>query len=212
MGLKLIEPGLYANDISYAGDDLAKYETLVKYSRMPMGSKKTKRLSAFEDVPGREEAWKATIEFINDQIDPPLLFLYGPPGRSKTHLALAIGWVFLAKLRSVLYYEVVELLDDLRDGYRSQFDYDDPKSHSSIMKRLKNYDLLILDDLGMEKSTDWATERLDHIVNYRFVNDKPTVITANVLDISERILDRCKEGCIVRLEGESYRDIIRKRK
>ena len=58
------------------------------------------------------------VEFIRGEIDPPLLLLYGEPGRSKTHLALAIGWCFVAQLHLVSYYHVGDLLDYLRAGYQ----------------------------------------------------------------------------------------------
>ncbi len=214
MGMNMVKPGVYDSDPAFPGEDFEKYQTLVKISRLPDDSRHTKRLHNFEAIKGREEGLQAAIDFINGKITPPLLLLYGETGRSKTHLALAIGWVFIARLRSVLYYEVVELLDNLRAGYRIQVqpgEYN-ADTHEAIMQRLKEYQLLILDDLGVEKSTDWAAERLDHIVNYRYVNNKPTVITSNVLDISERILGRCKEGKVVLLKGEDYRDIIRRRK
>lgn len=215
MSLKQVRPGVFYGDGSEEDPcDLEKYQRLVRYSRLPSESRLTARFFNFEELPGRQVGLQAAIDFVNDKVQPPLLLLYGEPGRSKTHLAWAMGWAFLAKLRPVLYYEVIELLDALRVGKRFS---NDPlevnlDSFDSVMHRVLNYELLILDDLATEKETDFTAERLDYIVNNRFVNKKPTVITSNTLEIPDRVLDRCKQGLIARLQGESYREIIQKRK
>lgn len=214
--MKMVAPGLYGGPDSDRFD-LEQYRFFAQLSRMPPDTRLTKRFSTFELVAGRESGWQAALDMVQGKIDPPLLLLYGQPGRSKSHLAYAIGWAFLAALKTVLYYQVVELLDALRKGVRIQstmrpVDMYDADSLGNLMDRLVKYELLIIDDLGLENATDFASERLDYIVDSRFVHRVATVITTNTLDISPRILDRCKEGMLVRLEGESYRDIIQKRK
>lgn len=216
MGVEMIYPGVYEFKTGVEGDDSEKLQKVVRLTNLPAGTRFTKRLSTFEEIRGREAALQAVMEFIRGEIDPPLLLLYGEPGRSKTHLALAIGWCFIAQLKLVSYYQVGNLLDDLRKGYRidsvlapGEFHYD---SYDTIMGRIKGWPLLILDDLGVEKTSHWTVDKLDTVVNHRFEAKLPTVITANTLEISDRILDRCKESKIVLLEGESFREIIAKRK
>lgn len=217
MSLKQVKPGVFFGDGTTGTDpcDLEKYQRLVRVSGLPPATRLTARFHNFEEVPGREAGLKAAIDFVNGQIDPPLLLLYGLPGRSKTYLAWAIGWAFLAQLRSIIYYEVVDLLDALRARKKLQagpVDHLFSESFDGLMEIVLTRQLLILDDMAAEKETDFTAERLDFIVNNRFVNKKATVITANTLEISDRILDRCKEGLLARLQGESYRDIIQKRK
>jgi DNA replication protein DnaC len=209
-------PGVFEFDADTTDDDSERLETLIRRSNLPPDTRLTKRLFTFEKVLGREEGLEAAIAFIRGEIDPPLLLLYGLPGRSKTHLALAIGWVFLAQLKSVSYYHVVDLLDALRQGYHianllgpGEFNKD---SFDTISNFVKKCTLLILDDLGVQKETDWAAERLDAIIDHRYVNKLPTVVTANTLDLPERIFDRMREGRVVRLQGESYRAIMQRRK
>lgn len=216
MGVKMIYPGIYEFKPELEGDDSEKLQRMVRFTNLPAGTRFTKRLSTFEEIKGREAGLQAAMEFIRGEIDPPLLLLYGEPGRSKTHLALAIGWCFVAQLKLVNYYHVGDLLDYLRAGYKienvlapGEFH---PDSYDTIMHSIKGWNLLILDDLGMEKMSDWTVDKLDTVVNHRFEAKLPTVITANTLEISDRILDRCKEGKIALLEGESYREIIAKRK
>ena len=216
MGVKMVYPGIYEFDPETKGDDSERLKTMVEITSMPAATRFTNRLSTFEEIEGREAALQAVMEFIRGEIHPPLLLLYGEPGRSKTHLALAIGWCFVAQLKSVTYYHVGDLLDAMREGYRVEkglaLGEFNPRSYGAILKSVRDWGLLILDDLGVEKASDWTADRLDTVVNHRYEKELPTVITANTLEIPDRILDRCKEGKIALLEGESYREIIAKRK
>ena len=216
MGVKMVMPGVYHFEPGTDDDDSDKYARMVKFSNIDESMGKRMRLSSFENIPGRDRALEAAMAFIRGEVDPPLFLLYGEPGRSKTHLAIAIGMAFLALLKSVIYYHVGDLLDDLREGLKinqglSPGEFS-PKSSEAIIGRCKGYDLLILDDLGLENPTFWASEKLDTVVNHRYEKRLPTVLTANTLEISDRILDRCRHGLVVRIEGESYRGILAKRK
>ncbi len=218
MGVKMTFPGIYEfdPDVPDEVDDLKKHEDYLRWSNITPEFQHSKRLCNFEMVAGREKGFEAACQFIRGEVDPPLLMLYGEPGRSKTHLAVAIGLAWIAQLKRVYYYYVGDLLDDLRAGLRID-KYALPGDHNpnttdNILKRVKAVSLLILDDMGIENQTDWAFEKLDTIINHRYDKRLATVVTANTLEISDRILDRCREGLMVKLEGESYREIIRKRK
>lgn len=70
--------------------------------------------------------------------------------------------------------------------------------------------VLIIDDLGLEKATDWAAEKLDLIIDHRWLNNMALVVTTNALgkDLSPRIADRLrdtKRGRVVQIAAESYR-------
>ena len=119
------------------------------------------------------------------------LILTGTYGCGKTHLAAAVGNERLAKGDAVLFVTAPDLLDHLRStfgptseiGYDVQFD------------RIRNAQLLILDDLGSENPSRWASEKLYQLLNHRHSLRMPTVITTNVdLDsiegrIRSRLLD-----------------------
>lgn len=215
MGVKQIMPGVF-EFTDTIDDDSERLAFLIKFSNIPPETRRNKRLSTFEDILGREDGFEASLAFIRGEIVPPLLLLYGLPGTSKTHLAISIGWSFIAQLKSVCYYHVCDLLDALRQGYRitnslppGEFNQD---SFDAIMNYTKGCSLLILDDLGVQKDTPWVSERLDAIIDHRWLNNLPTVVTANTLDLPERIFDRMREGKVVRLHGESYRTIRQRRK
>jgi len=216
MGIRQLMPGVFKFDPEFSGDDSEKLAILIRLSNLPPGTRETKRFSNFEMVAGREEGFEAALELVWRKMEPPMLLLYGLPGRSKTHLAMAIAWSFLAMGKNAVYYHVGELLDALREGYRIQRamapgEYS-PVGADVIINHVKSCHLLVLDDMGVQKDTDWAIEKLDTIVNHRYENNLPTVITANTLELPDRIYDRMLEGKVVMLKGESYRAIKQRRK
>lgn len=136
-----------------------------------------------------------------DTKDVPFLLLWAVPGLGKTHIALAITWQWLLSLQvRVMYYQVEILLDELRAAQ-----FAEPGALHRLLHSLKSCRLLVLDDLGAEKGTEFGAAKLDAIIDHRYVNGLPTIITANTLELPDRILDRCREGTLVRIRGESQR-------
>jgi DNA replication protein DnaC len=187
-------------------------ESTVKLSRLPITSYYNKRLHQFEYREGAELAVKAVFELLNGVINVPMLMLIGVSGLGKSHLAIGAGWYWMTKGGRCIYYQVEDMLDDIRRGYSFEQSYQlggrHPDSYSVIMSRLEKVGLLIMDDLGAHNETDFAYAKLDQIVCYRYDNNLPTIITTNKSvkeDLSRRIVDRCKDGRIVVMRGESYR-------
>ena len=103
---------------------------------------------------------------------------------------------------------VPELLDNLRGAYN-----DPAKDIDEWMEAVKNAELLILDDLGSEKPTLWVQERLFVIINHRYRETLPTMITSNTrpkdlpAQLGERTASRIFSMCTgVELEGDDYRE------
>ena len=103
-----------------------------------------------------------------------LVFL-GGYGCGKTHLAAAIAHEQLASGRGVLFVVVPDLLDHLR----ATFSPHSPVTYDRRFDNVRNAPLLILDDLGMQTSTEWAKEKLFQIFNHRYNLRLPTVVTSN---------------------------------
>ena len=106
------------------------------------------------------------------------VFLSGAPGSGKTHLACAA--VMAGPLGS-LFVSTTDLLDDIRAG----FDGDG----QGLYERAKRAPLLALDDLGSEAVTDWVRDRLYVLLNTRWNNSAPMIVTTNCAPrvITERI-------------------------
>ncbi len=136
-----------------------------------------------------------------DRIDAHLdggrgLWFMGPVGTGKTTLAMLVSKAALKAGRSVAIYSLPRLLNTIRDTYRAE------RSHVELLDRLTSVDLLHVDDVGAERSTDWVLEEFYSIVNARYEDERSIVITTNILDrealcaqITERTVSRLTEMC-----------------
>jgi len=103
------------------------------------------------------------------------LLLMGGYGCGKTHLAVAIANERIQQGRPALFVVVPDLLDYLR----ATFSPTSPVTYDDRFDEVRTAPLLILDDLGAQSVTPWATEKLYQILNYRYNTQSPTVITTN---------------------------------
>ena len=109
-----------------------------------------------------------------------------------------------------LYYNVPEVLHDLRESYSSESAFDE----SDILEHAAQVDLLILDDLGAERTSGWVRDRLYLIINRRYERMKSLIVTTNISlnDLKEqvgvRIVSRLMEMCPIVLEfpSEDFRE------
>lgn len=176
-----------------------RLDQAVQASRVPRHTR-DRRLDKLVKTDGNRKAFRAVADFLAGKTDPPILLLIGIPGVGKTTLAYAAAWDFLEDGASVLYYQAEELLNEL------QAVLTEGKEFGRIWSKLKAVDLVILDDLGAHNRTAWRDAQLDALVDYRYREAAPLIMTANKLaDQSERILDRVKEGASAVITGESWR-------
>ncbi len=171
-------------------------------------------LENFKARPGYEELVKAVWSVARDD-GLKWLILLSPSGHGKTHLAVGICRKWLGRGKSARYVYVPDLVNELRQG----FDETGTNSYRSKMDFFKNVGLLALDDLGVENSTPWVNEQIDTIVDYRYVNKLPLVVTTNkALDDPKmlvRVADRLKRieldgiGKTIVLHGLSYQEYIK---
>jgi len=211
MSWRQIIPGVYEVALEPEVDNKATQEwveSLIKLSNIPPWTATTKRFSKWLHQAGQEAWWGSVSQYGSGDYTHPFLTLLGQTGLGKTHLALGIGWEWIGRGKTVLYYHVVDLLNALRDGYRHPGEAD----YSYIITFAKNCTLLILDDLGVQKETEWADEQLDFIIDFRYERYKPLVVTTNLaLDkLTPRIADRLWEGTLVHLKGQSFRGKAKK--
>ncbi len=133
------------------------------------------------------------------------LLLEGGYGCGKTHLAAAISNSAVAKGIPTLFITVPDLLDTLR------FAFNDPETTlETRFEEIRNVSLLVLDDFGTQNATSWAQEKLFQILNYRYINNLPTVITTNLMldEIESRIRSRLQDEEFVthvRITSPDYR-------
>lgn len=201
---RCIMPGVFEGgpDVNQSENELQVH---IKMSHIPMITMKSHRLAAWEHQ-ADERWWKEVEAFARGEVKHPFLTFLGVCGSGKTHLSIGIGWDWLEQGKTVLYYHVAGFLMALRDSFRLGAVED----YSSRIAFAQNCSLLILDDLGTERQTEFATEQLDLIVDYRYINRKPLIVTSNLAldELPPRIADRLGEGLLIHLKevkGESYR-------
>ena len=111
-------------------------------------------------------------------VDKGLLFV-GIPGVGKTHLATAILKEAIQKTGAHgLFYDVRELLRVIRGTYNPVV----KATEFEVIKPVVEAELLVLDDLGAEKTSEWVEETMNLIVNTRYNQRRPTIFTTNYLD------------------------------
>lgn len=196
---------LYACECKRREQDERRAEELRTLSNLDVFAAHT-----FDDfdttIDGVEEAFQAALAFAEEPAHR-WLFLWGPCGVGKTHLAVAIAKHARQWHQMQVYFDVVP---DLLDHLRATFD---PRSGTGYDERfalIRSAQLLILDDLGTENATPWAREKLYQIINYRYSEQMPTVITSNVdqRKVDDRIMSRILDHRLtqyVEVDAEDYR-------
>jgi DNA replication protein DnaC len=124
---------------------------------------------------GLKTAYDESVKIARNHGSIAWLTFMGRNDTGKTHLAVAICRSWVEAGVPAKYVFVPFLLDELRKGYQS-------KGDDSYEQRFKTYcdvPLLLLDDLGAESRTPWAQEKMDMLVDYRYMNNKSLIVTTN---------------------------------
>ena len=106
------------------------------------------------------------------------LLLIGPPGIGKTHIAVSVLREVTRKGVRGVYYDTRSLLSTIRSTYNPVT----RTSEADVLAEVMGAELLVLDDLGAERVTDWVEETMNLIVNTRYSERRPTVFTTNYRD------------------------------
>jgi DNA replication protein DnaC len=123
--------------------------------------------------------------------EKPGLLLVGETGTGKTHLAVAALKALLDKGHEGIFFDYQNLLDRIRSGYDRSSGTSDKEAYSSALEA----DILLLDDLGSHRVTDWVEDIVTSIITYRCNHRKPLIATTNVPD--ENVVDYKDAGGVV---------------
>jgi DNA replication protein DnaC len=163
------------------------------------------------------------------------LMLIGPIGVGKTHLSVGIvKELALAKGVPCLFYDYRELLKEIQNSYNASV----ATTEMQVLRPVFETEVLVLDELGAIKPTEWVWDTVSHILNTRYNDKRTTIITTNFKDlppsrgethdseraraynaaaketlgdrVGERMRSRLHEMCrIVKMEGEDFRTKFR---
>jgi DNA replication protein DnaC len=202
----------------------ARFEKLIAEARIP---KRYEHCDLVSYLPQNESQKKAKMyvqHFLDKypQIDVGLLFL-GTCGVGKTHLAVALlKQVITATGDNGLFYDFRDLLREIQASWNSV----SQSSELDVLRPVLEAKVLVLDELGANKPTEWVRDTIAHIINCRYNDENLTIFTSNYLDsptkpgeenltdrIGIRLRSRLYEMCTeVEIRGADFRQEIKKAK
>jgi len=166
-----------------------------------------------------QDALEYSVKYIKEypSLTPP--FFIGSPGLGKTHLSVSIiSQLTLSLGVKCLFKQFRDLIADIKDLYIKN------DSEKDYIDNFSNYKVLVIDDLGSTRMSEWETSILDTIIATRYNANLHTIFSSNlsflgsktykqtkedmILDykIGERNLSRIFEMCqMIELKGDDYR-------
>ncbi|QYY43093.1 ATP-binding protein [Aneurinibacillus thermoaerophilus] len=132
----------------------------------------------FQSRPGTEKAYQIARDYAQNfehHQEEIGVLLWGTPGNGKTHLAAAVAHEIKDKGFTVVFQTMAELLERIRNTFNKK----EKETESEIMDALRDCDLLVLDDIGAEKVTDWVLDVMFRIIDGRYRKKRPILYTSN---------------------------------
>jgi DNA replication protein DnaC len=210
-------------------------ERLLKKARIPARYEHC-TLTAFDsEFPGSNRSLAGALfqanRFVEEYpVEATGLMLIGPIGVGKTHLAVGIlRELVVQKNAACIFYDYRELLKEIQNSYNASVQ----TTELEILKPVFDTEVLVLDELGAIKPTEWVWDTVSHILNTRYNDKRTTIITTNFDDlppgkgrsplektaredtlgdrIGERMRSRLHEMCkVVEIQGSDFRQSIRR--
>jgi DNA replication protein DnaC len=143
-------------------------------------------------APGPVQAVRSYVHRIEENLDAGKgLWLFGDVGTGKTTLAMLASQAALRAGRSVVIYSLPRLLNLIRSAIETE------AGMVGFLERLTAVDLLHIDDLGAENTTDWVLEQLYSIINTRYEDERAMIVTTNLPP--EKLVEQLGERTVSRL-------------
>ena len=195
-----------------------KVDKIIKNSKMSKRNLNYK-FENFEVNSNNKKVYHSLKEYsekLSNSVERKGLILVGNNGVGKTHLACSIANELIKNGIPIIYGTLINLLAELKNTY----DVYNNISEMKIIKLYEKVDLLIIDDLGKEKPSEWGLEKLFTIINSRYESNLPVIITTNYdqnslinrlsingeIETAKSIISRLYEMCyLVKIEDRDHR-------
>lgn len=176
-----------------------------KNGECDMGERYQKRTFNNFNSQDRERAYGICMRAAESIVkgDKKSILLIGDVGTGKTHLAASIANYCMEHGIVVKFGNITDIFQSLKNAFTKEED---------ILGEVKSVPLLVLDDLGKERTTEWTNETIYSIINYRYEHMLSTIVTTNLplVEMQEKIgeatVSRLMEMCeYVSMDGKDYR-------
>jgi DNA replication protein DnaC len=185
-GWKIVERGGLSGAERCECSFAARNQTIKENSRIPLNYQQASfdNFVLPQDNPlGRASLGKVLLEvkgFVREYPlgDRPGLLLVGEPGTGKTHLAVAAMRALLEKGHEGVFFDYQNLLDKIRAGYNATSGASDREAYRAAL----DAPVLLLDDLGAHRVTEWVEDTVTSIITDRCNSRKTLIATTNLPD------------------------------
>lgn len=177
-----------------------RLNSIIKNSLMD-NSFRTKTFENWDFEKGNDKMHKIGVKYSNNFKEMKEksvgLLIYGEPGNGKTFVSAAIANKLLDNMVPVICVSINSLLSRIKETFNSW----GKEAEDTIINSLSNADLLIIDDLGTEQATEWSKTKIYNIIDSRYRNGLPLIISTNVAltdleaKYDRRTYDRLLEMC-----------------
>ncbi len=162
------------------------------------------------DNQGQRQAYNVSRRWVSEFLEgnPKNFIFSGSTGTGKNHLACAMANALMKRKQTVLVITVAELMMKIRDKYNKE----SRVTESQFLKYLSDVDLLVLDEVGVQRMNDHESIMINTVVDSRYTNEKATGILTNLKSdeltnvLGGRVMERLLENCEwVGFTWESFR-------
>ena len=179
------------------------YEARLSWADIP-GQFANSALREFKKRKGTEAAFQTVKNWVLNMEENLKtgkgLILSGPTGCGKTHLAVAAARACIQNGHTAVFWSVADNLERMMPGHGEEWEY------AVLMEKANRAQVLILDDLGVEKTSEWTQKQLTVIIDRRYREKKPIIATTNCK--ADEMREHLGDRAFSRLIGMTSTEIL----
>ncbi|MFY2830600.1 ATP-binding protein [Vibrio parahaemolyticus] len=205
------------SQVAFQNYQQSKVQDLLGRSGVGKKHQKCRFANYVTDNQGQRQAFSVSRRWVSEFLegDSKNFIFSGSTGTGKNHLVCAMANALMTRNKTVLVITVAELMMKIRDKYNRQSNV----TEAQFLKYLSQVDLLVLDEVGVQRMNDHEAIMINTIIDSRYTNEKATGILTNLKSddltqaLGARVMERLLESCEwVSFTWESFRKQVRNSK